>query len=314
MSPKPLEDIFGDIQNSTEVSFIHSTIRDSQADILSYPCEKVVLTLKEFVNQEHVYKLREQLFMDFCDQFRFETLLENQINIDPEKPLKSLRKRYKPIKCYDDIYVLLISLYENQIDSKIEEVIIFDKNLAVKKTVMSSFEAAIIDHMTEVLSINKEILNENKILKIKLSSLEAKFDSQQNILNELYSDHINAQKANAQNVKDNIAMLSSEQNTQIKNTLPKQIERTEHSNVDQTLKSNEVSTKTLSETYASKLIRSENKQRQELPTNMPHSDDEFSEIGRNNRIIRNKNTGIETGENHQKKTTRRKERQSMAQK
>ena len=196
-------------------------------------------------------------------------------------------------------------MYENQIGSKIEQVIISDKNLAVKKTVLSSFESAIIDHMTEVLSINKEILNENKILKNKISSLEAKFDSQQNFLNKLYSVHINAHSVNAENVKDKVAeILSSEQNTQIENTFPKHIKRTEHSNADRTIKSKEVSTKTLSQSYASKLIRTaENIQRQEFPTNIPqkHPDNQFSLVGKNNRFIRYQNTGIETGENHHKK-------------
>ena len=103
MSPTPLEDIFAAIQTSNDENFIHGIISENIPEILSHPKEKVILTLKEFLQEKFVYSIRQLVFFDFCDQFDKETLLDNNIVIDETDPLKSLRKRYKPSKCYSDI-------------------------------------------------------------------------------------------------------------------------------------------------------------------------------------------------------------------
>ena len=101
--------------------------------------------------------------------------------------MKSLRKRYKPEKCYSDIYVLLLSLYENQFDSKINEVIFVEKNAQVTQPIINSLEATLIEQMTEILSLNKAILKENRELKNRMYSLESKLETQNNTLTKLNS-------------------------------------------------------------------------------------------------------------------------------
>ena len=78
MSPKALEDIFSKIKGSSDVDLVYSAITDNQDDILSHPKEKIILTFEEFVSPAIVQRIRERLFIDFCDNFATECLIEHQ--------------------------------------------------------------------------------------------------------------------------------------------------------------------------------------------------------------------------------------------
>ena len=187
MSPKALEDIFSAIQGSNDIEFIFNIIIENQGEVLSHPKKKVILTLQEFIDKLLVYNIREHLFIEFRDHFNTECLSDSNIKINQDDPLKSLRKRYKSDKCYSDIYILLLSLYENQIDSKINEVIFVEKNAQVTQPIINSLEATLIEQMTEILSLNKAILKENRELKNRMSSLQSKLETQNSTVTKLNS-------------------------------------------------------------------------------------------------------------------------------
>ena len=100
--------------------------------------------------------------------------------------MSNLRKRYKVNKCYDDIYIIAISIIEKKLHKDIAKTVVSSPppNTGTH-TIFTAAESAIITELHAIKTAMTEIRKENKELKQKLNVAITKIDNQEKIITKL---------------------------------------------------------------------------------------------------------------------------------
>ena len=158
-------------------------------ELYTHPKDEINKVLMRIKDRD-IFTIREGLFLRCCqDQVLSKKFLERKLHIKEGEPLTNLRKRYKADKCYEDIFILAISMIEQKLHKDISKIVTSiqpqPQELATTangEPIFTAAESAIIAELHKIRDGMKEIRRENKELKEKLNLANTKIDKYETLL------------------------------------------------------------------------------------------------------------------------------------
>ncbi|MBY0580086.1 MAG: hypothetical protein K2P53_00160 [Rickettsiales bacterium] len=194
MAPREIGELFLTIQSSNNI--LENYIINVE-EICSHPRDVIIYGFSQFKEAE-VFKLRVELFQEILERFNIEQFSLLNIILDAEDPVKkNLRKRYKILTCLDDIYLMSISLAENQLHKDFIKLISNSKQASQQMYQPSDINMALI--LKEVIDRLKALQLENKKIMADLHLLQVKYDELQKTNNEIVKNQCASQFNNTSN-------------------------------------------------------------------------------------------------------------------
>ena len=176
------------LQTEEDVKNIVENFCNVVTELYTHPKEEINKVLM-MIKDGDIFTIREGLFLRCCqDQVISKKFLEGKIHIKEGEPLANLRKRYKADKCYEDIFILAISMIEQKLHKDISKIVISIQPQQVLATtangepIFTAAESAIIAELHKIRDGMKEIRRENKELKEKLNLANTKIDKYETLL------------------------------------------------------------------------------------------------------------------------------------
>jgi hypothetical protein len=163
------------------------------------------------IKDEDIFCIREHLFIICVETVGKNAFLQQRIQINNTTPTANLCRRYKASKCYDDIYIIAMTIIEKKLHKDIPKIILnvistepeTEQQLQPK---ISSAESAIIKELHAIRDAMTFIRNENKELKQKLNLAITKIDNHENTISGLRK----AIEANTASRNDSGSLASSQ--------------------------------------------------------------------------------------------------------
>ena len=196
MAPRSLQDIFTNLSEDVVGKYILSI-----EEIYSHPKDDISKALDSCVGERDVAAIRERLYQEFLRVIPVEKLKEAKIikASDPSPVYPVLRKRNKASTCYEDLYILAISIIEKSIHKDIFKTICCltdnsttqNNNINNNNTngspapIITPAESQLVKEMHEMKRLLLEIRKENKDLKTQLNLVTTKVDKQANLIQKL---------------------------------------------------------------------------------------------------------------------------------
>ena len=207
MSVRSVQEIISTLTMSDETeNNIIINFMASLNELYSHPRDEISKMLIH-IKDKDIFRIREELFLHCIDALQIDKFQESNIHINDKNPLSNLRKRYKADKCYDDIYILAMTIIEQIIHKDITKIINSSTPPPTNQTsLISSTDSAIIKELHNIRNTIDEFRKENKELKNKLNLALTKIDNQTKLINEIQKgsdkecsskqDHYIGQQAN----------------------------------------------------------------------------------------------------------------------
>ena len=132
------------------------------------------------IKDKDIFQIREQLFTELVESSK---IINIRCEFDKNNPISNLRKRYKATPCYEDIYVISMSIIEDTPHKDLIKIV--TKSPQVKSMgTLHTTDTAIIALMHEMKDQLNSIRKENKDLKDKMDILCTKVDHQSKIITD----------------------------------------------------------------------------------------------------------------------------------
>ena len=166
MSPRLLGEIMSEITMKDDSNYVCQKFRDDLKEIMSHPKEEIINHMVHITDKD-IFQIREQLFIELAESSKSVNII---CELDKNNPISNLRKRYKSIPCYEDIYVVSMSIIE---DTPHKDLVKFLINSPQVKSVgtlpqLHTTDTAMIALMQEMKDQLNSIRKENKDLKDKI--------------------------------------------------------------------------------------------------------------------------------------------------
>ena len=190
MAPKTVSEIITTLTQSEEdEKQIVSNFVFSVNELYTHPRDEINKSLVH-IKDKDIFLIREELARHCSDVLGQEKLSTANITINPEKPSDNLRKRYKADKCYDDLYILAISIKEQKPHKDLSKVFTSpnannQQQQQQQHLLLSHSETSIIQELHTVNDALAEVRKENKDLKAKLNLVLTKLDKQAKLIDQL---------------------------------------------------------------------------------------------------------------------------------
>ena len=112
MAPRPVGEIISTLlQSEEEEKKIVVNFCNVVEELYTHPRNDVNNMLIK-IKDKDIFSIRDDLFLRCLDILEAEKFQQSKLYIHNSNPLSNLRKRYKVDKCYDDIYIIAISIIE----------------------------------------------------------------------------------------------------------------------------------------------------------------------------------------------------------
>ena len=192
MTPRPPGVLISTLLQSEEeeVNIVDNFCRIIK-ELYTHPKDEINKFLIKIKDRD-ILLIRNTLFVK-CTQELSQKFLELEIYISEEEPISNLRKRYKADKCYDDIFILAISLIEGKSHKDLLKLInsssppnnINNTSTNSGQPIFTAAESAIIAELHNIRNGMKEVRKENKELKEKLNLACTKIDKYESLIEQL---------------------------------------------------------------------------------------------------------------------------------
>ena len=207
MAPRSLREIFANPADDVVGNFVRSI-----EEIYSHPKDEICKALDSIVEKD-IVEIRKRLYQEFLRVTPIESLKEAKIikASDPSPVYPNLRKRNKSSTCYEDLYILAMSIIEKTIHKDIFKTISCPNESSNSLThnngnnnnnntnggptpLITPAESQLVKEMHEMKRLLLEIRKENKDLKTQLNLINTKVDKQANLIKKL-TDSTNPRQA-----------------------------------------------------------------------------------------------------------------------
>ena len=145
MSPRPIETIIASlVEKGENEGSIITSFKDDFKELYTHPREDINNAMNK-IKDSDIFLIRDEMFLQCLDAIEPQKFLEKNIFINEDNV--NLRKRYKAVKCYDDIYLIAISIIENNLHKDIAKTVISSTPPRGQEEVLTQAETAIIKEL-----------------------------------------------------------------------------------------------------------------------------------------------------------------------
>ena len=186
MSPRAVGVIISTLfQSEEDEKNIVEGFNNVLTELYTHPKDEInkfILKIKD----KDIFSIRDSVFLRCVeDSVLAQKFTEAKINLKEDEPLSNLRKRCKADKCYEDLYILAMSLIEKKLHKDILKTVVSSPHVTnTGEPVFTAAESAIIAELHNIRDGVKEMRRENKELKEKLNLAITKIDKYEDLIEQ----------------------------------------------------------------------------------------------------------------------------------
>ena len=192
MTPRPIGEIISEITSKTENEKICELFLTNIDEIFSHSKDDITNQLI-YIKDKDIFDLRESLGAELIKKVDISSYVGIINNNESENSSNTniLRKRYKACKCYEDIYILGISIHEKGPHKDLSKILNINQNLTQTHGTDNKFpslnetEKPLISAIMEMKDLIVAMRKENKDLTENFEIMNTKIDNQSKEIREL---------------------------------------------------------------------------------------------------------------------------------
>ena len=203
MAPRSVSEIISSLtKDGDNESQIVQNFINAANELYTHPRDEINKSLIH-IKDKDIFLIRNQLARNCSDILGQEKLLAANIKVNAENASENLRKRYKADKCYEDLFVLALSIKNQSPHKDLNKV--FNQqstqsqqpNQSQQHVLLTQSESSIIEELHTVQEAMTSLRSENKALKTQHNLVLTKLDNQAKLIEQILKKDNAAANANA---------------------------------------------------------------------------------------------------------------------